>query len=726
MADIIQDDFRNMKKTVAAQPLFPYLPVRLAGLEALAENLWWSWNPGARMLFKTLDRQAWKESGHNPDRMLRELPRELLEKAAGDADYIARYDAVMDVFQEYMQPKACHLLAPFSPDHKYAVAYFSAEYGLHRSLPFYAGGLGFLAGDFIKECSDLCIPLVAVGFMYPEGYFRQQIRDDGWQENIVESIDREAAPISRVLDSDGRQRIVKVPLTDPPIHVAVWKVAVGRVSLYLMDTDVEINDPWNRAITARLYIGDLEQRLRQEIVLGLGGAAVLKELGIDHYLLHLNEGHAGFALLERIRATVSAGSDFAAACQKNIKATIFTTHTPVPAGHDVFPFQLIEKYFHAYWPDLGLDRDAFFQLGLHPDKPGDGFNMTAFALRLSGCRNAVSKRHAEVSRKMWHSLWPDVPEDQVPIDYVTNGVHVPTWIEPKIKLLLDMYLGADWLEKHDDPAVWQLLDNVPDTELWQTHRWLKVKLIDAIRERTRLRWADGGGSSSVMLAGGAFLDPSILTLGFARRFATYKRALLIFQDLDRLKTHLKDRWRPIQIIFAGKAHPADDPGKRLLQDLINLARDPQLGGRIAFVEDYGEQLAQYLVHGVDVWLNNPLPPFEACGTSGMKAALNGVPHLSILDGWWGEGFNGKNGWAVDHDANAENPDGSDAEKIYRLLEDQIIPIYYQMSENGIPLEWVRLMKATIKCAAAGFSARRMVKQYIEKFYSNSIKNVLED
>jgi len=528
------------------------------------------------------------------------------------------------------------------------------------------------------------------------------------------------------MDKDGRQRIVKVPLTDPPIHVAVWKVAVGRVSLYLMDTDIEINDPWNRGITARLYIGDLEQRLRQEIVLGLGGAAMLKELGIDHYLLHLNEGHAAFALLERFRATVSTGKDFAAACKKNIEATIFTTHTPVPAGHDVFPFQLIEKYFHAYWPNLGLDRDAFLKLGTHPEKPEAGFNMTAFALRLSGCRNAVSKRHAEVSRKMWQSLWPDVPEDRVPIDYVTNGAHVPTWIEPKIKLMLDTYLGAYWLDKHDDPAIWQHLDTIPDAELWQTHHWLKVKLIDAIRERTRLRWAEGGGSSSVMLAGGAFLDPSVLTIGFARRFATYKRALLIFQDLDRLKKHFKDRWRPIQIIFAGKAHPADDPGKRLLQDLINLARNPQLGGRIAFVEDYGEQLAQYLVHGVDVWLNNPLPPFEACGTSGMKAALNGVPHLSVVDGWWGEGFNGKNGWAVDHDANAENPDGSDAEKIYRLLEEQIIPLFYQVSDSGIPLEWVRLMKATMKSAAADFSARRMVKQYIEKFYSIYMDRALID
>ena len=351
--------------------------------------------------------------------------------------------------------------------------------------------------------------------------------------------------------------------------------------------------------------------------------------------------------------------------------------------------------------------------------------MTAFALKLSGCRNAVSKRHAEVSRKMWRSLWPDRPEDQVPIDYVTNGVHVATWIEPKIKLLLDKHLGAGWLDTHDDPAIWQLLDSVPDRELWQTHYWLKVKLIDAIRERVRRRWGKGNASASIMLAGGAFLDPSVLTLGFARRFATYKRALLIFQDLERLKTHFKDRWRPIQIIFAGKAHPADDPGKRLLQDLINLARDPRLGGRIAFVEDYGEQLAQYLVHGVDVWLNTPLPPLEACGTSGMKAALNGVPHLSISDGWWVEGFNGKNGWAVEHDPGSESPDSSDAEKIYRILEDEIIPLYYNVSENGVPHDWVRLMRESIKSNAARFSARRMVKQYIEKFYFKSMERALK-
>jgi len=701
-------------------PLFPHLPERLAGLEELAENLWWSWNPGARMLFKTLDRQAWKESGHNPDKMLRELSPVLLEKAATDPEYLLRFDAVMEVFHNYMTIEECRLPGSACHGHKCTVIYFSAEYGLHRSLPFYAGGLGFLAGDFIKECSDLCLPLVAVGFMYPDGYFRQQIRDDGWQENFVESINRDAAPVSRVMDTDGKQLVIRVPLTDPPIYVAIWKVDVGRVPLYLMDTDLELNDPWNRSITARLYDGDLEQRLRQEIILGLGGAQMLKILGIKDYILHLNEGHAAFALLERIRATVSGGKDFTQALNEHIEATIFTTHTPVPAGHDVFPFPLIEKYFHSYWPGLGLDRDAFLKLGIHPENPDSGFNMTAFALRLSGHRNAVSKRHAQVSRQMWHSLWPDVPEDQVPIEYVTNGVHVPTWIEPKIMLLLDRYLKAGWMDRHDDPAIWRDIDIIPDAEMWRTHYFLKMKLIDAIRERSRRRWVNGDAGASMMLTGGVFLDPSVLTIGFARRFATYKRALLIFQDLPRLKKILMSRWRPIQIIFAGKAHPADDPGKRLLQNLITLARDPELGGRIAFVEDHGEQLAQYLVHGVDIWLNNPLPPAEACGTSGMKAALNGVPHLSVLDGWWEEGFNGKNGWGVKHEEIPDDPDGIDAGKIYHLLENEIIPLYYTMSENSIPVEWVKLMKESIKSNAAQFSARRMVREYAEKFYFQSI------
>jgi starch phosphorylase len=702
---------------------FPNLPDRLIGLGELAENLWWSWHPEARMLFKLLNRQAWKESRYNPDKMLKELPAEFLSQAANNPDYSSNYDGVLSQFKKYMEPRGCHLLDNIPDGAQTAIAYFSAEYGLHRSLPFYAGGLGFLAGDYIKECSDLNVPLVAIGFMYPQGYLLQRIHEDGWQENIIDSLDRDAAPISRVLAEDGNQLVVKVPLIEPPIHVAVWKVAVGRVSLYLMDTDIEINEPWNREISARLYIGDIEQRLRQEIVLGIGGAEILDVLGVKHSVLHLNEGHAAFAILERIRDGVQGGMTFEDAHDQVRNTSVFTTHTPVPAGHDVFPFYLMEKYFNSYWPALGIDRDRFLQMGVHPADSQSGFNMTAFAIRASAYHNAVGKKHAEVSQHMWQSLWPDVPVDKVPLDYVTNGVHLPTWLEPKMMLLFNKYFVPGWLDDHDNPAVWELIEKIPDDDLWKTHYWLKIKLIDAIRERSRLRWAKDRAGPSIALAGGALLDPSILTIGFARRFATYKRADLIFYDIERLKRLLNDRWRPIQIIFSGKAHPADDPGKRVLQRIFNDSRNPDMGGRIAFVEDYGEQLAQYLVHGVDVWLNNPLPPMEASGTSGMKAALNGIPQLSIMDGWWMEGYNGKNGWALGHEEVDGNRDQHDAAEIYRILEEEIIPLYYDVSEAGIPLGWVKVMKESIKSNAAKFCARRMVKEYIQKYYALALKSI---
>ncbi|MGD9302226.1 MAG: alpha-glucan family phosphorylase [Desulfobacterales bacterium] len=703
---------------------YPRLPDRLDGLGRLAENLWWSWNPAARMLFKSLDRQAWKDSIHNPDKMLREIPADILERAAGNDEYLRNYDFVLAQFENYIQRGTSLPDGEGSSlDHR-TIAYFSAEYGLHHSLPFYAGGLGFLAGDHLKECSDQNVPLVAVGFMYPEGYLKQKIRDDGWQENMSEPLDREAASISRVLKDDGSRLTVKVPCIDPQIYVAVWKVAVGRVALYLLDTDIDENDPWNRAISARLYTGDLEQRLRQEIVLGIGGAEVLEVLGLKPFALHLNEGHAAFALLEQIRDRTGSGMNFQQALERVAATSVFTTHTPVPAGHDVFPFHLMEKYFHDYWPGLKLDRDQFLKLGIHPEKPQDGFNMTALALRLSKFCNAVSRKHGEISRRMWHGLKAEAGEDKPAIDHITNGIHLPTWIEPKMRLLFDRYLGSDWLEDHDNPVTWEMIEEIPDDELWRTHYWLKIKLIDAIRERIRLRWSQDHVNPSFAVAGGTMLDPSVLTLGFARRFATYKRADLIFSDPDRLKRMLNDRWRPVQIIFAGKAHPADDPGKQILQRIFNTARDPSMGGRIAFVEDYGEQLAQYLVHGVDVWLNNPVPPLEASGTSGMKAAVNGVPQLSILDGWWLEGFNGKNGWAIDpDDIGGGDRDRADAAEIYRLLESEIIPLYYDLSEEGIPRGWVRTMKESIKSSAANFSARRMVKVYVKKFYAAALKNL---
>ncbi len=700
---------------------FPNVPDRISGLADLAYNLWWSWHPAARMLFKMLDRQIWKECTHNPVKMLKELPSVVLETAAGDPEYLRHYDAVLARFHKEMNTKGCWFSENIADPECLPIAYFSAEYGLHHSLPFYAGGLGFLAGDHIKECSDLGVPLVAVGFMYPEGYLRQKIRSDGWQENVDDVLDRDAAPITRVLNEKGEQLVVKVPFIELPIHVAVWKVMIGRIPLYLMDTDIEINDPWNRGISAHLYIGDIELRLRQEIVLGIGGSEVLDTLGIKHSVLHLNEGHPAFAILERIKERVEEGVSYDKAFQQVRATTVFTTHTPVQAGHDVFPFQLMNKYFSRYYPILGLNRDAFLQLGISQKEPTDGFNMTAFAIRMSDYRNAVSKRHGEVTRRMWQSLWPDIKEDKVPIDYITNGVHVPTWIEPKMELLFNKYLDPDWLEGHDSAVIWELIDDIPDKELWQTHYWLKMKLINFIHDRVRQRWVENRVSPTNIVAGGSLLEPSALTIGFARRFATYKRADLIFHNMERLKKLLNNRWRPLQIIFAGKAHPADDPGKRILQRVFNFAHDPALGGRIAFVEDYDEQLAQYMTHGVDVWLNNPMPPMEACGTSGMKASLNGVPHLSILDGWWIEGFNNKNGWAFSGKGNDEG----DAEAIYELLEKEIIPLFYIVDDDGMPHGWVKVMKKAIKSTAPMFSTRRMLKEYILKFYHSAVKSERE-
>lgn len=703
--------------------LFPNLPPRIDGLGELAENLWWSWHPEARMLFKMLNRRRWKESIHNPDKMLKEIPEEMLLAASLDDEFLAHYDSVLSQFRQYMDVTACSLLRNNCPSTTPVIAYFSAEYGLHHSLPFYAGGLGFLAGDYLKECSDLNIPLVAVGFMYPEGYVSQRVSADGWQENIQFTLDREAASISRVIDDAGLPLVVQVPIIEPPIYVAVWVVSVGRVPLYLLDTDIDENDPWNRGICARLYGGDLEQRLRQGIVLGLGGAEVLEVLGIEHAVVHLNEGHAAFSLLERVRQQLLLGLSLDEALQKVRETTVFTTHTPVPAGHDIFPFPLIEKYFSRFLDSLGLERETFLQLGTHHTDNPSGFNMTAFALRIAKYKNGVSQRHGEVANRMWQTLRRDTLTEDGHIEAITNGVHVPTWLEPKMVLLFNKYLPQDWLEKHDDPALWEHIDALPDEELWKTYVWMKMKLLNVIRERARQRWSIDQVNPSMVIAGGSMLDPSVLTLGFARRFATYKRADLIFLDSERLKRMLKNRWKPLQIIFAGKAHPDDYPGKLILQKIVNIAKDPAFAGRVAFVEDYGEQFAQYLVHGVDVWLNNPIPPMEASGTSGMKASLNGVPNLSILDGWWLEGFNGENGWAF----GGEQPmDGdrspADAEALYRLLEEQIIPLYYDTGEDGTPHGWVKVMKNAIKQTGSHFSARRMVKEYVQKFYAKALES----
>jgi starch phosphorylase len=699
---------------------FPNLPERIRGLGELAYNLWWTWNPAARDLFCTLDLQTWRESEHNPLRMLSLVQREVLESTVQDLEFLARYDAVMDRFEAETASHAGWFTTEYGP-HRAVLAYFSAEYGLHASLPLYAGGLGILAGDYLKECSDLAVPVVGVGLLYSQGYVSQRIREDGWQEDVEKTLDRTFDPISPVLDGEGKQVTVQVPLLDPAVHVAVWKVAVGRVLLYLLDTDIGANQPWERAIAHHLYASNPEQRLRQEIVLGMGGMRALEALGIQPAALHLNEGHPALAVLERIRVLVQDGIGFEEAAQRVQQSTIFTTHTPVAAGTDVYPFQLMEKYFGPYYDRLGTDRDTFLQIGINPQDSGAGFNMTVFALRMADFRNAVSRRHGQVARRIWAGLWPDRQEAEGPIAAITNGVHLPTWIDAHgLRPLLDRTLGADWAANQDQPQTWAAVDEIPDAELWRIHRELKAALLAQIDEHIRARWQQDKMAATNVVAFGALLKPEVLTLGFARRFTGYKRPDLIFYDLERLKRLLTDPWHPVQIIFAGLAHPADLEGKRLIQKIFRLAQDPEFAGRIAFVEDYDQQLAEYMVQGVDVWLSNPLPPLEASGTSGMKANVNGTPNLSILDGWWIEGYSGANGWAFGGEEVQGDRTQADAEALYHLLETKVIPLYYRCSADEVPHGFVQIMKAAIQSVAPAFGARRMVKEYVSRFYTKAL------
>jgi starch phosphorylase len=701
-------------------PPYPPLPERLQGLGDLAYNLWWSWQVEARNLFRDLGLQAWRASGHNPIRMLAMLPAEVLKEAASDPQYVRRYEAVMARMQAEIGTNKGWFSETYSKPAA-PLAYMSAEYGLHASLPTYAGGLGILAGDHLKECSDLGVPLVGVGLIYSAGYVQQRIREDGWQEDIETVLERTYDPIHPVLGASGKPLRVQVPVFDPPVHVAAWRVSVGRVTLYLMGTDLEVNQPWDQAIAQHLYASNPEQRLRQEIVLGMGGMRLLETLGVNPAGLHINEGHPALAILERIRRRVMQGESFEDAFQKVRDTMIFTTHTPVAAGTDVYSFSLMEKYFGSYCRELGVDPQKLLELGINPQDPNAGFNMTVFALRAARFSNAVSQRHGEIARKMWASLWPDKPEAEVPIAAITNGVHLPSWIElVELQPLLGRVLGRNWVDVQDQVENWQAIEQITDEDLWSFHQRCKVLLISQINEQARKRWHDDQAAASSILAFGALLDPEILTIGFARRFTGYKRADLIFTDLARIRTMVNDPLRPIQFIFAGIAHPADTDGKRLIQRIAHLGQDPALAGRVAFVEDYDQQLAQYLVHGVDVWLNNPLPPLEASGTSGMKAAVNGTPNLAILDGWWIEGYHEGNGWAFGGDTVEGDRTASDAEALYRLLEQEIIPRYYERTDDEIPHEFVRVMKKAIETAAPAFSARRMVKEYVSRCYAPAL------
>ena len=702
---------------------FDHIPDRLSGLIDLSYNVWSSWHPEAQLLFKNLNRQGWKESIHNPVHMLQLITPELLDEATANTEYTNQYDAVIAKFQRYMLAKNQWFSEYYPEFRDKKIAYFSAEYGLQHSLPFYAGGLGFLAGDHLKECSDLGVPVVAIGFMYADGYLHQRVRSDGWQEDVEEKLERENAPIKRVLDKDGEQMVLQVPFIVPEIHFALWRVDVGRVILYLIDTEIDQNPAHLRNISSRLYSSANEMRLLQEIVLGIGGTYALMALGIQYSAIHLNEGHAAFALIERFRQKVESGLAPEEAWDQVKETSLFTTHTPVPAGHDKFPNWMIDKYFSQYYSALKMKREDFLAAGRHEEDPPDTFNMAAFSIRCSKFCNGVSKKHGEVARKMWHFLWPEEKLDDIPIGSVTNGVHVPTWINPRLTLLINRYLAPicpDWFDHHDKDYVWAMIDSIPDQKLWELHYGLKIKLINRIHQFKRKDWMKYQADCANVVAGGSLIDPNALTLGFARRFSTYKRADLIFKDLDRIKKILNNSWTPVQIIFAGKAHPADDEGKRILQRIYQYAQQPEFGGRIAFVEDYGEQIAKYLVQGVDIWLNNPVPPLEASGTSGMKAAVNGVLNLSIADGWWIEGYNGKNGWIIDPESKGNDRDWDDANAIYDLLENEVVPLFYDFGLDGIPHGWVKMMKESIKSNAPLFSARRMVKEYVHNYYVPAI------
>jgi starch phosphorylase len=513
------------------------------------------------------------------------------------------------------------------------------------------------------------------------------------------------------------------------IQLRVWEVLVGRVHLYLMDANVEGNAPWDRELTARLYGGDREMRLQQEILLGIGGVRILRSLGIKPCVWHINEGHSAFMLLERLREYVEQGLSFDEAVKHVRAGTVFTTHTPVPAGHDTFSFNRMEKYFHNYCPRLGISRDKFMELGSYDNGYGVAFNMTALALRLSGHSNGVSRLHGEISRRMWQSLWPHKKETESPIGHVTNGVHLPSWTGEAMHRIYRHYISPDWVERQDNPLLWERIDEVPDKLLWEAHTHLKRKMFATVRERARQCRITQEALPDKLLASGIFLDPDALVIGFARRFATYKRAALLFRDIERLKRLVHHRYRPIQVLFAGKAHPADDPGKRLMQEIYNWARSPEMGGRVAFVEDYDMHVARYLVQGVDVWLNTPRKPLEASGTSGIKAAFNGILNLSILDGWWAEAYNGRNGWVIQAEqkesANEWEQDEADAVALYRLLEDEVVPLYYQRDRDGVPRGWVRMMKESIRTVGPMFSTRRMVKEYTENYYVPAMREILE-
>ncbi len=687
----------------------------------LARNLWWSWDPVAQGLFRDLDPERWRKVGHNPIALLSELSMDEFEERSRTRVLHSSLNYAYRRLREYLESEKTWGASHVGVLRSRSVAYFSAEFGLHESLPIYSGGLGVLAGDHFKSASDLGVPLVGVGLLYDQGYFRQRLSPQGWQEEDYIDIELKHLPLELAIGVDRQPVTVTLSTRTGKLSARVWRLAVGRNSLFLLDSDVEGNAPEDRELTARLYGGDQRVRLRQELLLGVGGVRALRALGIPIGVLHLNEGHSSFACLELIRQRMAdEGLGFEEAFGRSARQVVFTTHTPVAAGHDGFPESLIEEHLGPLRDELGISPEHLMSIGrVDPHNPHADFDMTALALRVSPRVNAVSSLHGEVSRGMWRGLYASRRAEDVPIGHITNGVHVPSWVAPQMRQLFDRHLGPDWIRRSSEPALWQGLAGIDNGELWETHQVLKAELLAFVRERAARQAERRGEPREVVQRLARSLSLDALTIGFARRFATYKRASLFFQDLERIAALINHPQLPLQVIFAGKAHPRDNPGKEVLQQVAQRARDSRLLGKVIVLEDYDIDVGRHLVQGVDVWLNTPRRPYEASGTSGMKIVLNGGLNLSVLDGWWAEAYDGTNGFAIgsgECHARSEVQDRLDAEALYRALREQVIPLYYQRDQDGIPRAWIARMKAAMQTLGWRFNADRMVMDYVLRCY----------
>ncbi len=690
-------------------------------LWSLARNLWWSWDHDSTGLFLDLDPVRWSQLNHNPVSLLGEISLAQIERRAGELMLHSRINYAYRRQREYLEADRTWGARHAGVLRPRPVAYFSAEIGLHESIPVYSGGLGVLAGDHIKSASDLDIPLTGIGLFYGQGYFRQRLDLNGWQQEEYLQTDVSQLPMEPAIGTNGEPVMVQIETRSDSIRAKVWRLKVGRCDLFLLDSNVEGNAPEDRELTSRLYGGDHRIRIRQELLLGVGGFRALKAMGVTPGVLHLNEGHSGFAVLEAIRTRMEEeGLSFDEAAPRVSREVVFTTHTPVPAGHDRFHAGLIEEHLGPLRERLGLSDERLMALGRqNPDDPHEEFSMTVLALKLSRRANAVSALHGEVSRAMWAGLYPGKPEDEVPIGHITNGVHVPSWLAPQMFRLYDRHLGTGWHEHSGEARIWEGIESVDDGELWETHLSLKARLLEFVRQRAVEQAERRGESPETLQRLGRVLSPDALTIGFARRFATYKRANLILADIERLASMVNDPKRPVQFVFAGKAHPLDEPGKRVLQQIVELMRDPQFADKFVFVEDYDINVGRHFVQGVDVWLNNPRRPLEASGTSGMKVVLNGGLNLSVLDGWWAEAYDGLNGFAIGTGrthSNVDLHDARDGEDLYRVFRDEVIPLYYQRDHDGLPRGWIKRMKRTIRTLGWRFNADRMVMDYTLRCY----------